>query len=446
MRDLIITMIVFGAVPFMLTRPYIGIMIWSWLGYMNPHRLTWGFAYNMPFVQVSAICTLIGLFISKEPKRFPWTATSILWLIWTGWMILTTILSVNPVEAYPELDRSIKIQMMILVTFLVIQDKKKLDLVVWTIVISLGFFGTKGGLFTVLKGGNYMVWGPPGSFIEGNNELALALLMIVPLMRYLQIEIQNKWIKRGMGLSLLLTIFSIVGSYSRGAFLGALTMGFMLWLKSKNKVLIGVGIILCASVIWSFMPQQWFDRMNTIETYEEDQSAMGRINAWWFAFNLAKDHPIAGGGYQAFTPELFLRYAPNPTDFHDAHSIYFEVLCEQGFVGLFLFLLLGTATFFTGSWILRNTKNIDSLRWANNLGGMLQVSFVGYATGGAFLGLAYFDLPYHLMSLLVITQALVKDDLKKLPIEELAKNPAQKARLSFNELKKLQTGKEPSHA
>lgn len=442
MRDLIITLIVFGAIPFILARPHIGIMVWSWLGYMNPHRLAWGFAYNFPFVQVSAICTLISLFLNKEPKRFPWTTTTSLWVIWVGWMAFTTLFAQVPESAMGELERSMKIQLMILVTYLVIRNRYQLNMLVWTIVVSLGFFGTKGGAFTLATGGSYTVWGPPGSFIEGNNELALALLMIVPLMRYLQLEVKNKWIQRGMITVQVLTMFSIVGSYSRGAFLGASAMGFMLWLKSRNKLLIGAGIILCVTLVANFMPQQWFDRMNTIETYDEDASAMGRINAWWFAYNLAKAHPIVGGGYQAFTPDLFLEYAPIPNDFHDAHSIYFEVLGEQGFIGLLIFLALHISVFLTGSWILRNTKHIESLRWANSLAAMLQVSLVGYAVGGAFLGLAYFDLPYHLISLMVITQVFVKEGLSKLPLDELAKNPAQKARMSHSELKQLQINRE----
>ena len=49
----------------------------------------------------------------------------------------------------------------------------------WVMALSIGFFGVKGGIFTVVGGGENMVWGPPGSFIEGNNELALALIMVL---------------------------------------------------------------------------------------------------------------------------------------------------------------------------------------------------------------------------------------------------------------------------
>ncbi|MEP7208896.1 MAG: DUF5935 domain-containing protein, partial [Casimicrobiaceae bacterium] len=73
MRDIVVTLIVFGSIPFILKRPYIGVLMWTWLGFMNPHRLCWGFAYSMPFAMIIAIATLMSLFMSKEPKKVPWT-------------------------------------------------------------------------------------------------------------------------------------------------------------------------------------------------------------------------------------------------------------------------------------------------------------------------------------------------------------------------------------
>ena len=49
LRDLFVFAAVFGTLPFVLRKPYIGIYLWSWLGYMNPHRLAWGLAYDFPF-------------------------------------------------------------------------------------------------------------------------------------------------------------------------------------------------------------------------------------------------------------------------------------------------------------------------------------------------------------------------------------------------------------
>ena len=269
------------------------------------------------------------------------------------------------------------------------------------------------GVFALLTGGADRVWGPPDSFIEGNNELALALIMVLPLMRYLQLHTQNKWLRRALLGAMLLTAFSILASYSRGAFLAAGAMAFMFWVKSRRKLLIGLGLVAVAASSLAFMPEKWFERMDTITEYKQDASAMGRINAWTFALNVAADRPIVGGGFNTFTPSLFQRYAPNPNDFHDAHSIYFQVLGEHGYIGLFLFMTLWLLTFRTGRWVARNTRDKPDLIWARDLAAMLQVSLVGYAVGGAFLGLAYFDLPYHLMTMLVLTRAIVTKEIAK---------------------------------
>ena len=140
---------------------------------------------------------------------------------------------------------------------------------------------------------------------------------------------------------------------------------------------------------------------------------MGRINAWHFAFNLALDRPLIGGGFGAFDRRLFRIYAPEPENFHDAHSIYFEVLGEQGFVGLGLFLLLLFLAWRSGSKIIRLTKDREDMVWANNLAAMVQVSLAGYIVGGAFLGLAYFDLLYHLIAILVLTKTVINKQLEE---------------------------------
>jgi len=153
--------------------------------------------------------------------------------------------------------------------------------------------------------------------------------------------------------------------------------------------------------------------MATIEDYQEDGSALGRINAWHFAFNLAVDRPLVGGGFQSFKQDAFKIYAPEPDNFHDAHSIYFEALGEQGFVGLALFLLLGTLTWRLGTKIIRQTKGNEELAWAHDMASMVQVSVLGYAVGGAFLGLAYYDLYYHLVAIMVIISKIVEGSLKQ---------------------------------
>src|SRR5258706_10100751 len=105
---------------------------------------------------------------------------------------------------------------------------------------------------------------------------------------------------------------------------------------------------------------------------------------------------------------MFARFAANPTDLHAAHSIYFQILGEHGFVGLALFLLLWILLWRDASWIIRRTQGQDELRWASDLARMIQVSLIGYLVGGAFLSLAYYDVPYNLLIAIVLTRVLVE--------------------------------------
>jgi probable O-glycosylation ligase (exosortase A-associated) len=181
-------------------------------------------------------------------------------------------------------------------------------------------------------------------------------------------------------------------------------------------------------MLLAFMPDTWFARMQTIENYQEDASAMGRINAWGFAYNLANDR-FLGGGLGVFQPEFFAKWAPVPENVHDAHSIYFEVLGEQGWVGLAIFLMLLWFTWRTCSRIIKDSSGKESLSWANGLAKMIQVSLIAYITGGAFLGLAYWDLPYTLMAIAVLLRREVKEALHE-PLARPAARRGMRTRMT----------------
>ena len=419
MRDLIILLIVFGSIPLIFKRAYVGVLVWSWLGYMNPHRLAWGFAYDFPFSQVIALVTLASLLFDRTRRGLPIDALTITWILLFAWMNFTTLFALDPEAAYAEWDRMSKITLFSLITILLMQEKKRLNLLVIVIVFSLGFYGIKGGIFSLFTGSEHRVFGPTDSFFEDNNALALALIMVLPLLRYMQLQTDKRLVRWVLFAFMGLMLLAIVTSHSRGALLAGAAMVAFLWFKGPNKLATGVLIMIALPVLIMQMPDHWFDRMGTISTYEEDASAMGRINAWWFAFNLAVDRPFVGGGFSTFTPELFQKYAPDPDAFHDSHSIYFEVLAEHGFVGLALFLTLGALSLLRARKIARRASRREDLRWAADLASMVQVCLVGYAVGGAFLGLAYFDLYYHLVAVLVILGAIVaRTEQQELPAPE----------------------------
>lgn len=408
MRDIALFVIVFGAIPYMLRHPYIGVLMWSWLSYMNPHKLAWGFAHDFPFAQVVALVLLVSLLFDREPKRLPKNGLLAVWILFVLWMLLTTLDAYWPAPAWAQYVKVFKIQLIIFLTMLVMHTPERIKLMIWVIFCSVGFYGVKGGIYTVLTGGGGRVWGPAGGYIEENNALAIALLMVLPLGYYLlRHELTDKWLKRAMIAALVLIAFSVVGSQSRGALIAIVSVAFYLWLKTDNKLKTALFIFPALPLLFLFMPDTWHERMATIQTYEQDASAMGRINAWQYAINAAS-HNLLGVGFDSWSGETFARWAPDPSAVHAAHSIYFSVIADHGWVGFAMFMTLFIGGFLLARRIVRMTATLDDYAWVRDLARMIQVSLVAYATGGAFLSLSYFDLPWHLLAIILLLQQLLR--------------------------------------
>ena len=411
MRDLFIVLVVLGSVPITFIKPFFGVLVWNWLGLMNPHMLAYTFAARQPFAQVVGVSILVGiLFNSKEPKFPPMCGVSVALLIFWVWITITTPFALNLDYST---DRYILISKMLLLVFItmaLLTTRVRFFSLVWVMVISIGFYGVKGGIFTLLTGGGERVWGPVGTFIGGNNEIGLALNMTLPLMRYLQLQTQDKMVRLGLWGAMGLTVMSSLGTQSRGALLGLVVTGVWLILKTRNRGPILALVVLMAVPVMTFMPATWHARMDTIKNYEQDASALGRINAWWSAWYLAQDRVLGGGMGALTTPANMRAYAPNPNDYHDAHSIYFQVLADHGFIGLGLYLTLLVTTIGTLRSIRLRTRGKPTLAWMFDLAAMINVSLVAFGVSGAFLGLAYFDLMLTQLALVVGMDTLLRRD------------------------------------
>ncbi|MBF0131278.1 MAG: putative O-glycosylation ligase, exosortase A system-associated [Magnetococcales bacterium] len=475
MRDLLLTLIVFGSLPIIFIRPHYGVYMWAWLTYMTPHRLAWGFAYDFRFNYIVAIITLIAVLKSKEAKiRIPLTLPSILWMLFVCWTTLTAANALEQGSAWHEWDRFLKIQIMVLVTYVLIKEKEQLIILVGVITFSIGFFGVKGGLFTLLRGGYFRVMGPEYSFIADNNTFALALNMVLPLTLYFMHTTKHYIVRLALLGVNFLCIMAIFGSYSRGGLIGLTAMGVIFWITSRNKIISLVIMIILVPSSIMMMPEKWVLRVtpmieslnlpflketinfhptsvfsydfqtelslkkNTIIPLTEseslirkdaeilqDLSVMGRFDAWAVARAIAADRPFLGGGFGAFTQGTFDHYTPG-VSFHDAHSIYFEVLGEQGYAGLIIWVLMHLTSLNYGRWVIMRCRKDPELYWASVMAKMLILGLLGYYGAGFSLGLAYYDLPYHYLAILVILRLHVQDVL------DSRKDMPQKARnISF---------------
>ena len=400
MRDYLLAVLIFIPTVWAIRAPWIGVLAWTVLSIMNPHRLSW-ILYSMPVAATVAGATMLGILLNRKDWRLPVTLPTVVFIMLALWFCITYQFSFNPDSSYYQLSKVMKIDFMILISMGLIRTKRQIIALLWALVISLGIYGVKGGIFTLATGGSYHVLGPAGSYIEGNNELALALIMVIPLMQVLRNESTNPWVRHGLLTAMVFTAVASLGSQSRGALLALVAMGGILWWRGKSRLGAGVAMVVMAFLLLGFLPESWFQRMNTIGEFHEDASALGRINAWWMAWNLARAN-FFGGGFEIYTPAVFSQYAPVPDDLHVAHSIYFQILGEHGFVGLVLFVVLWlTVWWLAGRLRLRGDARPETL-WVSHLAAMVQVSLVAYGVGGAFLSLAYFDLPYYLLVLVVV--------------------------------------------
>ena len=390
--------------------------MWTWLGLMNPHRLLWGYAWSFPYAQVVAVATLIGFVFAVRKARVPLTAPIVVLLAFSAWMAVTTAFALYPSEALEPAEKILKIILMAFVTLALTTERRRVEVLVLVATLSLVFYGFKGGIWTIVTGGANQVLGPANSFIEGNTTIGTALVMSLPLIRWMQLRAQRPVFRWGLGGLMVVQAFAILGTQSRGALLGLVAIGLMLVLKSRGRWLLLAGILVVAPLGYAFMPDRWHEKMRTIETYEQDTSAMGRITSWRVALRIAQARPFVGAGFASFRPESYETFAPDIPPIHgryqDAHSIYFQVLGHHGYVGLFLFVLLLVSTWRANSKIIRRAKEISELTWAADLAAMIQVSLVGYLVSAAFLDLAYFDLLYLLIMIVVATNDIVERTLK----------------------------------
>ncbi|MEO6747908.1 MAG: putative O-glycosylation ligase, exosortase A system-associated [Caldimonas sp.] len=407
MRDILIVSIVLIGCAAALRRPWIGVMLWTWLSIMSPHRYAWGWAHDAPLAACAAAATFIGLLVTRERESPFKSPAVVLFAVFTAWATLSWLLGFDPNGDYDRWNRMIKINLMIIVALMLLHSKLHILALAWVVTGSLAILGIKGGLFTLVSGGGYRVYGPPGSFIEDNNSFSLALVMTIPLVRFLQLQLRGVWVRWGMTASIVLLAAAVFGSQSRGALLGLCAMGLLFWWRGRSRLVGGIFLAIAAISLVAFMPDSWSDRMATIRTYEQDSSAMGRIDAWLVAWNIALSH-VTGAGFDIAKPWIFATFSANPDAIPRAqHSIYFEVLGNHGFIGLFLFVALWVVAWRSAGKLRLAAVKIPQAKWCAELADMCQASLIGYAVGGAFLNLSYFDLPYNVMVLIVLTRTWV---------------------------------------
>lgn len=418
MRDILLTLVVLGLIVQTVRRAEYGAYLWTWLSMMSPHQLTYGFAQSLPWAQVSAILTLGMLPFTKARKPLPINGGIVLLLLLWAWMTVTSIVTINPTTMVWERWFFVfKIFLMLLATLMLIRGRTQINILIGILLFSVGFFGVKGGLYTLLTGGSGRVYGPPGGMLEENNAFAVALVMLLPLMYYVRTVPKNRWLRHGLTACVVLMGASILGSQSRGALVALLAMATVLGIKSRYPLRFSLVLVVLIAAGIAFMPDSWTQRMDTIQNYGDDNSAMSRLYTWRTLWNVAMERPFTGAGFRSDVQEIFDRFAPVGPEFAVflgkrwvAHSIYFQALGEHGFIGLFLFVSIWIWVWVAAGRTAKAAEKVDGLKdWLPLLMRMCQVSTMGYCAGGAFLSLMVLDLPYYVLAIVTLGRCALKD-------------------------------------
>lgn len=392
MRALVLLAGIVGALGLAVAYPYIGVLLWSWFALQQPHHEVYGFLQSAPLNLMIAVITLGAWALSRERKTPP--AGFLFWVmvVFLVWTTINSFFAFDPSWSWPYWDRTWKTFLLGFVIAAMAKSRNRLYTLVWIAVISLFYYGVKGGLFTILSGGHFRVYGPAGTVIADNNQLALALLMALPLANFLRSQVADKRIAFLLMAGMALTVVAIIGSYSRGALIGLGALGLLMLMRVRNRFVYLAFAGVLALFVLNFMPEGFFHRAETISSASTDSSFEGRLYAWRVAFLYASDHfPFGAGFYGPQLEPIFHHYFPDQL-LHAAHSIYFEILGDQGFIGLVIYLAILAASFVRCAKIMSATRAVPEKRWAFELAVAIQASLFVFCVGGAALSMAYYDL------------------------------------------------------
>lgn len=407
MRDALLLLFILACSGLALRYPFAGVLAWAWFALMAPHQLAYG-VYGLPLNEIIAAATLAGVAISGEWRLFRFDRTTVLLVLFAGWLCVSQVFSLDPEHSAVYFDRFIKTLIFAIVCALMAGRRLRFHALLWMLVIAIGYFAAKGGLFTLATLGRFRVQGVENTVLEDNNHLGLAMAAILPFILYLRGEAKNAAVRTCLLALFALALVAILGTHSRGALIALTVFAGFFWLRARRKFLIlaGLAVVLVPAV--AFMPPAWKERMQTISQAAEDPSFMGRVDAWVVNMKLAQARPLTGAGLRnSYLKEIAATVDPVRAETAKAaHSIYFEVLGGAGFVGLALYLAAIASAYMAADAI---RKRAHAPPWAKRFAWFAQMSLAVFCVGGAAVSLEMWDGYLIVMALIAAVTRLAAE-------------------------------------
>jgi putative inorganic carbon (HCO3(-)) transporter len=407
-----------------LSTPFVAGLVYVWVEIVKPQDLAYSLIGGMPLAFIAGIAAILLYLVRdrRDPPRF--TVVMGLMVFFAIWITFTTAIVPAPLDSFSWSKWNWVIKVYIFAVFIpyLFRSRVQMEALIAVIVFSVGTVFFSAGIKTALGGGGYgmlaILGGTANSGLSEGSTLATVCVMLIPLILYLMrfsIIFPIKRYSNILFLGLLATaILTTIGTTARtGLIAGSLLMAKYL-LRTKQKVLwiVVMSMIVMGLQASGIFSSVWAKRMSTVEIYNQDSSALGRIAVWKWTLGFVSDHPF-GGGFDAYrlnriasvTEEGVNYYEPGRLGGKAFHNIYFEVLGEQGIVGFLTYIAIISLTL----WRLRQVRKKcrDKLRWAYELAVALGDSMTVFMIGGCFIGIAYQPYVFYILALAVSLEQYV---------------------------------------
>lgn len=420
MRDLIFVAFLAAFFAGGFRKPFLFVLAYVYIDIVSPQRLTYILLNSVPISLIAVGLCVAGwaLVDDKRDSRVGPRQLLILLLLLYCW--LTTRNADFPVEALDKWGWVWKALAFAAFLPLTLRTKLRIEALLLIMILSASSIIIVGGIKTIASGGggygslNLMVDNNSGLY-EGST-ISTVAIAIIPLIlwfsRYGTI-FRPDWKVRTFCYALVFSCLLIpVGTSTRTGLLCIGLVAVLMLRDTKRKVLyLGIlGVLGLAAV--PLLPSTFTDRMSTIKTYKADESASTRLAVWKWTWEYAKDHPL-GGGFEMYRQNQ-IRYDTEKVEGQEGnlsidrkltidkarafHSAYFEMLGEQGYPGLALWLIINLTGIIRMEVIRhRYRKAPPDQAWITPLAGALQSGHLVYLLGAAFIAIAFQPFVYMLI-------------------------------------------------
>ena len=395
-------------VPLSLVQPFSGLLLYLFFAHGHPADfvLPW-YVFNYGLLLVPAL--LIGYILFELKKSPPRIRGMVLMLFFWAWLAMSSVLAYNTKPAYEMLSRFSKMFVIALLIAAMVNSEDRVRKVLTVLGASLGFLGVKSFVSVIVTAGAYRIQGPGGLMSE-ENEYALGMNMAIPILYWLGSLEQRHWVKRLYQFAAFACAVTVIFTRSRSGFLGLLMVCLLIAMHSRRKFLAPLGLAIAAILFLAFAPDASIERYKSIPTATQtDASAIGRIQAWETAVEMAKAHPIFGVGLRNF--ELaFLDYSSYEP--RAPHNAFMALMAESGIPSCLLFaaLVLSASGACWANWRrLRGRPNSHPLATYCLI---VHATLLVYLVPNFFINRQDFDLMYHLVGLSAGMSLVVRRKLK----------------------------------